>query len=99
MSLETGIQLYRIAQEALHNVVKHAPRAAVQVEKEEAKQLQLAIGDEGPSFDRKKAKSQGGLGLLSRQERAPLAGGNLSLSTRLGQGTTLVVRVPVERQS
>lgn len=94
--LSTSTALYRIAQEGLRNAAKHAPGAAVQITlSRERRELQLRINDNGLGFSRVQARSNGGLGLLSMQERARLAGGNLLLSTRPGEGTILLVRVPL----
>jgi len=87
--------LYRIAQEALRNAGKHALDAAVRLQlTQEAAELKLVIEDSGPGFDVAEAKQRGGLGLLSMNERARLAGGSLEIETHPGDGTRVVVRVP-----
>ena len=96
ISLEKATALYRIAQEALCNAAKHAPGASVRIQLSyDRKELQLRIQDAGSGFSPVEARSGGGLGLISMQERARLAGGNLLLSTRPGEGTVLSVRVPL----
>jgi PAS domain S-box-containing protein len=95
MSVEKTTALYRIAQEALRNAVKHAPGVAVSVTlKKENGELQLMIKDAGPGFDLNLARSRHGLGLLSMMERARLAGATLSLSAGAGEGTLVLVRLP-----
>ena len=94
--LESATALYRIAQEGLRNASKHAPGAAVRVTLSfDKKELQLRIQDAGPGFSAIEVRHRGGLGLISMQERARLAGGNLLLSSRSGEGTILLVRVPL----
>lgn len=96
VSLDACTNLYRIAQEALRNAWKHAPGAAVSIRLlEEDGQVQLTIEDTGPGFDVGKAREQGGLGVLSMQERARFVGGNIFLSSHPEGGTRLVVRIPV----
>ena len=97
---EVATAVYRIAEEALRNVRKHAPGAPVQVSflaHEDA--LQLTIRDAGPGFDLAQARACGGLGLLSMQERARFIGGTLCVNTRPGDGACITVRVPLPRQS
>lgn len=94
--LATATTLYRIVQEGLRNAAKHASGSAVQVALEgKLSDLELKIQDTGPGFSAIEVRSKGGLGLLSMQERARLAGGKLMLGGRPGEGTVLLVRVPV----
>ncbi len=99
-SPDVGTSLYRIAQEALRNAWKHAPGSAVYMRLlEDRNELQLMIEDTGPGFDLNKARADGGLGLLSMQERARLVGGSLLLSSQPDGGTTLLVRVPMSARA
>lgn len=85
---------YRIAQESLNNIRKHAPHANVQVTlTASARALTLKIVDDGQGFSLGDVRQQGGLGLISMQERARLIGGNLLLTAEPGKGTTVLVRV------
>lgn len=94
--LEPATALYRIAQEALHNVLKHAPGAAAQVElTQEQNHLHLIVQDSGPGFTLEQAQISGGLGLLSIRERADSIGATFSATTEHGQGVTLRVVVPL----
>ena len=89
--------LYRITQEALRNVVKHAGKTHVKVMLEgTAKGLHLEILDLGQGFDLDPDIPREGLGLISMKERARLAGGELHLTSALGRGTTVSVDVPLE---
>ena len=86
--------LYRIAQEALRNVVKHAGRTHVRVILEGAdEKIRLQIVDMGDGFDQDQRVQ--GLGLLSMAERARLAGGTFQISSQLGRGTEITVEIPL----
>jgi PAS domain S-box-containing protein len=90
--------LYRIAQEALHNVVKHsnATQAEVRLIRTDDN-LELTVADNGQGFDVIEARKSGrGLGLLSISERVRLARGTLSLMAELRKGTQVRVRLPVD---
>jgi signal transduction histidine kinase len=83
---ETGTALYRIAEEALRNVRKHAPGSAVDVQLLIGESgLQLGVEDDGPGFNLDGLKVSSALGLLAMQERARMAGGYLSLSSTPGR--------------
>ncbi len=93
------INLYRIAQEALNNVYKHAKATCVDMilEKREDNVV-LIVEDNGTGFDPGATASQGvddGLGLLSMRERASVAGGTLEIESSPGKGTTIFVRIPI----
>ena len=91
------IALYRIAQEALQNVVKHAQATQAQVELRcDAKRVLLRVTDNGRGFDlRARPDSEASYGLRSMTERAELIGGRLSVTSRPGTGTTVTAIVPV----
>jgi two-component system sensor histidine kinase UhpB len=91
--------VYRIVQEALHNVVKHsgASRAAVSLAHRRG-DVVLRIADRGVGFDRRTLPLDDSLGLISMQERARLIQGSLRVSSKPGGGTLVELRVPV-RQS
>jgi signal transduction histidine kinase len=96
--LDVKEALYRIAQEALHNVVKHADARHVQVRLEGAGEgsLILTVQDDGRGFD-PAGSFPGHIGLHSMQERAERVGGSVTLESRPGAGTRVLVRVPLER--
>jgi two-component system CheB/CheR fusion protein len=92
-----AIALYRIAQEALRNVAKHAGKTHVKVMLSGTKNgLQLKVMDFGLGFDQDAEPATPGLGMISMQERARLAGGTLEVQSSLGHGTTITVEVPLE---
>ncbi len=86
--------LYRIAQEALHNIVKHAGAASVRVRLERVDgALVLSVSDDGRGFDAT-APFPGHVGLHSMKERAQKLGGTLTIESAPGNGTTVVTRLP-----
>ena len=87
--------LYRIAQEALRNVAKHAGRTHVKISLAGVDgRLRLEIADFGEGFDMEEVHH--GLGLISMSERAHLMEGRFSVNSALGKGTTVVVEVPLK---
>ena len=87
---------YRIAQEALRNVAKHAGRTPVEVSLETADGwLRLQVRDAGRGFDPAPLVPYRGLGLTSMRERARIAGGSFAMTSRPGAGTVVVAEVPV----
>jgi signal transduction histidine kinase len=86
--------LYRIAQEALHNVVKHANARQVRVEVGPiAKGVRLRITDDGRGFDPERVQD-GHLGLAGMRARAAKIGASFSCRSVPGEGTTIEVVVP-----
>ncbi len=96
---ETETNLYRIAQEALNNIAKHAQATEVSVllEKRESV-VTLIIEDNGVGFapDAFETNDDRGMGLLGMKERADLIGGSIEIESSPGSGTTLFARAPVE---
>ena len=97
---DAELTLYRILQEALENVEKHARARHVTVGlTKQGDNVQLTIRDDGIGFDpvhlpaRRKARS--GLGLLSMRERATYVGGDLNVKSALGTGTTILAQIPL----
>jgi signal transduction histidine kinase len=91
---------YRVAQEALTNVARHARASHVRVDlSASGGWLRLIVADDGAGFDpvamRARARTGGSMGLLSLEERAALGGGALRLDTAPGRGTTLTLRLPL----
>ena len=92
--------LYRIMQESLTNVAKHAKAARVSVTVDQADQAtaRLRVRDDGVGFDasnRAQLLREGHFGLAGMRERASLVGGSLEVGSIPGHGTTVEVRVPV----
>ena len=91
--LETD--LYRIAQEAITNALRHARASeiGVVVERHEGR-LRLVVEDDGAGFDAESAESRDRLGLIGMRERAESLGGKLLVESVRGRGTTIVVEAP-----
>jgi len=88
-----SVTLYRITQEALHNIVKHAAASRVEVELFASDNgFALRIKDNGTGFQ-PDAVNATGLGLISMRERMNLVGGTLTITSQPGQGTTIEARV------
>jgi signal transduction histidine kinase len=87
--------LYRIAQEALHNVVKHASASEARIELTRVGgKLKLTVTDDGVGFDPKNTP-RGHIGLVGMQQRAELIGGTFAVSSRRGSGTVVTVTWPL----
>ena len=97
------VALYRIAQEALQNVVKHAEATTVLVRLAASDEgVRLAVSDDGHGFDEDSlagAEERHSYGLVGIRERAELIGASLTLTSRPGTGTTVEVVVPISAQS
>jgi signal transduction histidine kinase len=94
-STQVSLCLYRITQEALRNIAKHANAKNVDVELwAGADTIRLRIHDDGVGFDQKGVPA--GLGLASMRERARLLGGKLTVDSEPGAGTELTVELPVQ---
>jgi PAS domain S-box-containing protein len=94
---EVSIVLYRIAQEALRNMAKHAKTKSAMVRLNGAgAAIRLVIQDFGVGFAPRKVQG-GGLGLASIRERVRLVQGQVLIKSRPGKGTTIEVEVPLER--
>lgn len=89
--------LYRVSQEALTNVVKHARAEKVRFALREGDgRIEVLVRDDGRGFDTAKQPSSG-FGMLGMRERVELAGGELEVRSRPGEGTELRAWVPVRR--
>ncbi len=89
--------LYRITQEALRNISKHAGETHVKVSLAgSADKIRLQVRDFGTGFDQESDYPIRGLGLVSMEERARVAGGTFSVKSSLGDGTTVIVEIPVD---
>jgi signal transduction histidine kinase len=96
--LETEIALFRITQEALNNVVKHASATQVTIHLSvDETGVALEIEDDGLGFqqERREGHSQSGLGLRTMRERAEALRGRLEISSTPGQGTVVKACLPL----
>ncbi|PBC08376.1 sensor histidine kinase [Mesorhizobium sp. WSM3859] len=93
---ETALTLYRIAQEALTNVGKHAQPSRVSVTAHiQDDRMRLTIEDDGRGFDGRVELGPGHLGLAGMRERLALVGGELTVETATMKGTTVYADVPL----
>jgi PAS domain S-box-containing protein len=96
LSREQATAVFRIFQEALTNVLRHARATRVEVAlKSEAGGLVLTVGDDGRGITAEELSGSRTLGLLGMRERANLVGGELDIRGEEGGGTTVTVRIPV----
>ena len=95
LDADVALCIYRIAQESLHNIVKHsgASRAAVKLTRD-GDELELQIADRGTGFLPVSVEHDG-LGLISIRERASFAGGRVAIHSKPGAGTSISLRVPL----
>lgn len=95
LSPQGELVLFRIAQEALHNVVKHARTDSAEVRlASDGEATELTVSDRGQGFDVRAAGTQEGIGLVSIKERAYLAEGEVEIRSTVGQGTVVRARLP-----
>jgi PAS domain S-box-containing protein len=94
---DASLGLFRIAQEALHNVARHSgSKVAKVILRPLDGGLQLAVVDYGIGFDSGRRKQRQSLGLASMHERVRLLGGELDIESALGYGTTILAWVPLK---
>lgn len=97
---EQQLVVYRVTQESLSNIARHADAHHVDVELSLAERTMLRVSDDGRGFaprmanDRGGHERPGGLGLSGMRERAMLAGGRFSVFSRQGDGTTIELILP-----
>jgi signal transduction histidine kinase len=101
--VENRTTLYRLVQEGLTNIVKHAPQASsvsIIIDRSDDT-LRLTIEDDGPGFDplaQRTGTRDGGLGIAGMRERLALLGGTLEIESTIGRGTTIYARIPTEAE-
>jgi signal transduction histidine kinase len=90
-----GTAAFRVFQEALTNIARHAAASQVTVELRcSASELLLEIRDNGRGFEVAPALARSSLGLLGMSERSRLLGGRLDIKSTLSQGTVVTFRAP-----
>ena len=97
---ESEISVYRIIQESLSNIIKHAEAATVQVIiKKSERNMTVLISDDGKGFDLNamsiKEVGEGGFGLLGIAERVKMLGGTQEIESKVGGGTTVLIKIPL----
>jgi signal transduction histidine kinase len=100
LSKDIALCLYRIVQEALHNVVKHSAAAGASVRLEAGSgEVVLTVVDDGRGFDPLVEGAMNGVGLISMRERTRQADGSFVLTSQPGLGTRVQVRLPLAGSS
>ena len=93
---DVSLCLFRVTQEALHNAVKYSGANQYTVDlKSDSDKVELGVSDTGVGFDVEAARRNGGLGLVSMQERVHLVHGEFFIESSPGKGTRIVAKVPV----
>jgi signal transduction histidine kinase/ligand-binding sensor domain-containing protein len=97
---EAEMSIYRIIQESLSNIMKHAEASEAQVfVKKSERNLTILISDDGKGFDLNRVESrergEGGFGLFGISERVKMLGGTQEIESKIGGGTTVLIKIPV----
>lgn len=97
---DVALGLFRVAQEALRNALRHAQAGRVTVGlRAGGGGAELSVADDGQGFDAQAGRERASLGLASMRERVVLLGGRLEIHSRRGQGTRVTAWVPVAAAS
>lgn len=96
LSIDAATELLQIAREALSNAIRHsgAPRARLSLRAQDAEAV-LSVEDNGQGFDTTIPPGPGHLGLVNMRDRAVSVGGAIDISSRIGSGTRIIVRLPL----
>jgi len=95
LSAEVSLCLFRVIQEALHNIAKHSRATKADVElRGTPNSLYLCVSDDGVGFANT-SKARAGLGLISMRERLILIGGKFTITSKPGSGTRVEANVPI----
>jgi signal transduction histidine kinase len=93
---EQSTAVFRILQEALTNVLRHAQATKVDIKTDkENGYFVVSVSDNGKGMTESKKSEQQSLGILGMRERAHLVGGEVSITSAQGRGTVVTVRVPI----
>lgn len=97
---EDEIQIYRIVQECINNIVKHSQATTATIEiRRSTDTVQVIISDNGCGFDVEQMRMHGGFGLTGLAERARLLGGTQTIESAMGQGTTVTIKLTIPAKS
>ena len=92
------VAIFRIVQESLTNVARHAEASRVEINLwRSANDLIVEVHDNGKGFDSDNATNKNSFGLLGMRERAAVLGGNIDITSSPQQGTEIRVRIPIKR--
>jgi PAS domain S-box-containing protein len=101
LQIDPGIAtgLFRLYQESLTNVARHAQASHVNAElKIEASQIKLTVNDNGKGFDPNASETQKTLGIIGMKERVLMMNGNLHINSSPGKGTKVTITVPIDEE-
>lgn len=98
LSDSQNITIFRILQEALTNISRHAAATEVAIRLEVGPgQITLEVSDNGRGITPAESKAENAIGLLGMRERAQMVGGSVTITGRAGAGTRVLVTVPLHR--
>ncbi|HHU19871.1 MAG TPA: histidine kinase [Bacilli bacterium] len=90
------VALFRLIQESVQNAVKHAAADQIHVNiRNEKNQVSVSIRDDGVGFDLAK-KSEKSFGLIGMRERVEMLAGEITINSKIGDGTTVYVKIPLK---
>lgn len=96
---EIEVNVFRIVQEGVNNVLKHSHANEVKIDiRSIERKLSIVIEDDGKGFDPSSVTLKAGLGLSGISERVRILGGTYSIESTPGKGTTVMVSIPVEKR-
>ncbi len=99
LSKDVSLCLYRILQEGIRNITKHAGATEINIYLTcQKNEICLAIEDNGQGFDLNEMDKKPGLGLASMDERIRFIGGNINIGSKPGAGTHILVKAPVKNK-
>jgi signal transduction histidine kinase len=99
MSKDTTIALFRVVQEGLSNIIRHAHAKTVKLELSgDERHCIVTLVDDGHGFDARSPQFRWSHGLMGMRQRAEALGGRLDIESRVGGGTRVRVEIPLSRQ-
>ena len=99
MSKDSTIALFRVVQEGLSNIIRHAKAKTVKLELSgDERHCIVTLTDDGHGFDARSPQCRWSHGLMGMRQRAEALGGRLDIESRVGGGTRVRVEIPVSRQ-
>lgn len=100
VSPRISVNIFRIIQESLFNISKHAEATEVKIQlKLENEQSIFLVSDNGKGIDFEANKARKSFGIIGMRERATIIGGQLQIRANKGKGTTIELKVPVEQEN
>lgn len=97
---ESEIAVYRIVQEALHNIAKHSSAKNLRLEiTPSSSSIRIVVEDDGIGFSSRRSQSSQGFGLLGMRERVAALGGNVRIRSLMDKGTRISVTLPMDSEN